>query len=438
MTSHPRPGDPRVVLATAGSHGDLNPFIGLAGAIRARGARITLMVPAAHADRAAAAGVEVVPLGDPGDLQAAMRDPAIWHPTRGFGRIWAAGDAAFRDALAWFDAQPDDGPMTLVAHPLVLAHAAIARARRRTLRVVAAWLAPSNLVTVHDPLTLGPIEVPRWVPRAARRAAWRLTERVVVDAVVLPRLNVDRAARGLPPVRRLLGHLMAAADASVTLFPPWFSPTRPDWPAPLTEGTFVLHDPDAAMPLPEAVRAFLGAGPPPVVVTAGTGQVHAAAFFASALAAARADGRRVLLLTPERAQVPAALGADALWHAYLPLAALLPHAAALVHHGGIGTTAEALRAGVPQLVVPWAYDQFDNGARTVALGAGRASFAARRRPARLAAELAALLGDAGVRAGATAAAARIAADARADRLQAVVDAILDRGGDHSTIDPIRA
>jgi len=437
MISAARAGEPRVVLATAGSHGDLHPFLGLAAAIRARGAGITLMVPAAHAQRAAAAGVEVVPLGDPGDLQAAMRDPAIWHPTRGFGRIWAAGDAAFRDVLAGLDALPDDAPTTLVAHPLVLAHAAIARARRRTLRVVAAWLAPSNLVTVHDPLTFGPIAVPRWLPRAARRAAWRLTERVVIDPVALPRLNADRAARNLPPVRHLLGHLMAAADASVTLFPPWFSPTRPDWPTPLTEGAFVLHDPQAGAPLPEPVRAFLGDGAPPVVVTAGTGQVHAAAFFASVLAAARAAGRRAVVLTPERAQVPAPLGADALWHAYLPLAALLPHAAALVHHGGIGTTAEALRAGVPQLVVPRAYDQFDNGARTVALGAGRASYVAARRPARLATELAALLGDASVRAGAAAAAARIAADTRAGRLEAVVDAILDREAVRSTIDPTR-
>ncbi|MFM1988909.1 MAG: hypothetical protein RJA99_1866 [Pseudomonadota bacterium] len=430
MTLLARAGDPRVVLATAGSHGDLHPFLGLARMIGDLGVRTSLLVPAAHAARAAAASgptAEVVPLGHADDYERALRDPAVWRMREGFGRIWTSGDRAFRDALAWLDALPDDGPTTLVAHPLVLAHASIARARRRTLRVVAAWLAPSNLVTVHDPLTLGPLAVPRWVPRGARRAAWRLGERVAIDPVALPRLNADRAARGLPPVRRFLGHLMTVADASVTLFPPWFAPTRPDWPAPLTEGAFVLHDPDARAPLPDAVRGFLAAGAPPVVVTAGTGQVHAAGVFASALAAARAAGRRAVLLTPERAQVPDGLGTDALWHPYVPLAALLPHAAALVHHGGIGTTAEALRAGVPQLVVPWAYDQFDNGARVVALGAGRTSPAARRRPARLAAELAALLGDARVRDGARAAAGRIAGDARARRLDAVVDAIVDRG-----------
>jgi rhamnosyltransferase subunit B len=73
-----------------------------------------------------------------------------------------------------------------------------------------------------------------------------------------------------------------------------------------------------------------------------------------------------------------------LWQAYVPLSALLPHTAALVHHGGIGTTAEALRAGIPQLVAPFAWDQFDNGARIASLGVGMVIPAKRLRPRKLA------------------------------------------------------
>jgi rhamnosyltransferase subunit B len=72
-----------------------------------------------------------------------------------------------------------------------------------------------------------------------------------------------------------------------------------------------------------------------------------------------------------------------LWQDYVPLRTLLPHAAALVHHGGIGTTAEALRAGTPQLVVPLAHDQFDNGARVTALGVGASLPAGRLNEGRL-------------------------------------------------------
>ncbi|WP_444843721.1 glycosyltransferase [Duganella caerulea] len=89
-------------------------------------------------------------------------------------------------------------------------------------------------------------------------------------------------------------------------------------------------------------------------------------------------------MTKERAQIPANLPEAVLWQAYVPLSALLPHTAALVHHGGIGTTAEALRAGTPQLVVPFAWDQFDNGARIASLGVGQVIPARRIRPRKLA------------------------------------------------------
>jgi rhamnosyltransferase subunit B len=79
-----------------------------------------------------------------------------------------------------------------------------------------------------------------------------------------------------------------------------------------------------------------------------------------------------------------------LWQPYVPLSALLPRASALVHHGGIGTTAEALRSGTPQLISPFAWDQFDNAARVASLGAGMVMPANRLRPDRLADRLDAL------------------------------------------------
>jgi rhamnosyltransferase subunit B len=142
----------------------------------------------------------------------------------------------------------------------------------------------------------------------------------------------------------------------------------------LHEGAFPLYDPTPASTLDDELERFLGLGGEaarPVVFTPGSGNVQAARYFERALAATRRLGRRAIFLTPHRAQVPARLPAEVLWHPYVPLRRLLPRVAALVHHGGIGTTAEALRAGTPQLVVPLAFDQFDNGARVEALGAGR-------------------------------------------------------------------
>src|SRR5262249_22764637 len=150
------------------------------------------------------------------------------------------------------------------------------------------------------------------------------------------------------------------------LFPPWYCPAQPDWPPSMEAGAFPLYDPGPEVALDDELQDFLHAGGEaarPVVFTPGSGNRQAAAYFERALAATRRLGRRAIFLTPHRAQVPAQLPQDVLWHPYVPLRQLLPRVAALVHHGGIGTTAEALRAGVPQLVIPLAFDQFDNGAR---------------------------------------------------------------------------
>jgi UDP:flavonoid glycosyltransferase YjiC (YdhE family) len=84
------------------------------------------------------------------------------------------------------------------------------------------------------------------------------------------------------------------------------------------------------------------------------------------------------------------------WFPYAPFSAVLPRAAAFVHHGGIGTTAQALAAGVPQLIVPLSHDQFDNAARAQRLGTARCLPARQYRAIAAAARLKALLGSTAV------------------------------------------
>jgi rhamnosyltransferase subunit B len=188
-------------------------------------------------------------------------------------------------------------------------------------------------------------------------------------------------------VPSFLPHIAEAPDLSVTLFPSWFAPAVPDWPHPLVEGDFQLFEVATPEGFTQELSAFLAAGEKPLVFTPGTGNLHAADFFACALSAVHRLGRRAIFLTKERAQIPANLPASVLWQPYAPLSALLAHAAVLIHHGGIGTTAEALRCGTPQLVAPFAWDQFDNGARVTSLGVGMVIPATRLRPRKLARSL---------------------------------------------------
>jgi UDP:flavonoid glycosyltransferase YjiC (YdhE family) len=118
------------------------------------------------------------------------------------------------------------------------------------------------------------------------------------------------------------------------------------------------------------MRAFCEDGSPPIVFTLGTGMTHAAGFFRTAVAACNALGARGLLLTKYPDVIPTRLPSWVRHCAFAPFRQLLPLCAAVVHHGGVGTTAAALEAGCPQLVLPLAWDQPDNAARVAELGVG--------------------------------------------------------------------
>lgn len=354
------------VVVTTGSAGDLFPFLKLAEGLRQRGFPVTFVAPALHEPMARQPGMTFHgTFADP----AVLNDPDLWHPRRGFSVVWRAVRPGLRELLPIVQSLPD-GPCLILAHPLALPEADLCRALRPGVKVVTAYLAPSNMPTVYDPLVLGRWKVPRWIPHGVRRWLWRQVGKRVIDPVAVPEINADRAAHGLPPAHSLFRLMAEAPDLSVTLFPQWFGPTKPDWPTPLVCGEFPLYDPAPDAPFSPELTQFLAAGEAPVIFTHGTGNHQAGPYFAHALGAVKRLGRRAIFLTAHREQVPAELPNTVLWQAYLPFKSLLPHGAALVHHGGIGSIAEALRAGVPQLIVPLAFDQFDNAERVALLGAG--------------------------------------------------------------------
>lgn len=359
-----------VVVFTLGTAGDLYPLLTLARAFQRRGHRVTLVGPTVHADLVAQAGLPFHAVGTREGYTAVISDAKLWHPIKGLGVLFRSCKQPWQHMLSFTDGLARDEPCILVAHPLALPVASLARAARPDLHIVGVYLAPTNMRSCADPMVLGDRRIPRWMPMPVRRWLWRLVDRTVVDPMGLPSVNELRQARGEPPVAHLLDHFASVPDQSLTLFPDWFAPTAADWPQPLHRGPFPLYDPVAQVGLPDEVTRFLATGASPVVFTPGTGNRHATRFFAGALAAVQRLGLRAIFLTPQREQVPAELPDTVLWQAYAAFPHLLPRVKAIVHHGGIGTTAQALQAGVPQLVVAMAFDQFDNGWRVQALGAG--------------------------------------------------------------------
>ena len=413
---------PLVILATFGTAGDLEPFLLMARGLRARGHRVCVLTSRDHEARLLESGLSHRLYGGVAKVDAVLDDPELWDERKGLGVVWRGVLEGFEEVVDLMTALASDEPCVALCHPFMLPAADVARSHRPRLRAVGAWLAPSNLRTIHDPMMLGSRRIPSWVPPAWRGALWRFVDRHWIDGVLLPGLDAVRAAHALAPVDRFFEHLGRVCDASVGLFPSWFAPRVPDWPTPFVEAGFPLAAASDSAELPAEIERFLADGPPPVVVTFGSGMRHAHATFESARRALLALGRRGVFVSRHRLQVPAVLSSGILWTPFASFDRLLPRAAAIVHHGGIGTTAQALRAGLPQLVVASGFDQFDNGERLRLLGVADALPARRASVRALRRRLGRLLRSTSVRVACEAAARRFEQPVSAG----VSDAFVDR------------
>lgn len=362
---------PLIIVATSGTGGDIQPFVLLARGLHDQGHRVCMLVPAFHEPAMLASQLDYRTFGTTADFQAALDNPDLWDERKGFGVAWQAGVPHLQVLHDMVAALPASDDCVVLCHPILAPLADIARAARPGLRVVSAYLAPSNLCSLQDMLMLGSLPIPRWTPMFWRRLLWQAANRISIDPTMLPSLNAGRAVRELPPVTGFMEHMLRAPDAAIGLFPSWFAPRQADWPPQVVVGDFLRQDGRAVPPLSPQLERFLAAGAAPIAFTPGTGHRHAADYFAMALDALQRLGRRGLFITPHGAQVPDPLPPEVMWVAEAPFSALLPRLAALAHHGGIGTMAEAFRAGVPQLVVPSAFDQFDNAVRAHRLGVAR-------------------------------------------------------------------
>lgn len=185
---------------------------------------------------------------------------------------------------------------------------------------------------------------------------------------ILKHLNAQRTALGLSLVDRT-SSMDELVGRYIGLFPDWFCRPPADWPRALDLVGFPLPSPEGE--LPAVVQGFVREQGPPVVFTPGTGAPDIERFFQRARQCCERLGVPGILLGGRSVDPAGERCGNVLHLREVELGLLLPRTSLLVHHGGMGTTARALEASVPQIVIPYAYDQPDNGARVEALGAGK-------------------------------------------------------------------
>src|SRR5262249_52129390 len=228
-------------------------------------------------------------------------------------------------------------------------------------------ISPSSLRSVRDPARLPGPRLPSWSPFWYRRLIYRISD-WLIDRWAAGPLNQFRQELGLPRIKRLSAGWWYSPQLNLGLFPDWFAPPPPDWPPGTRLTAFPLFDERTLTKSPPEVEDFLRAGEPPLLFTFGSAMFQGQRFFAAALEATQLLKRRCLLLTSFEKNLPQQLPGWARHFRYVPFSQVFPRVAAVVHHGGIGTTAQGLAAGVPQLIMPLGYDQLDNAARVARLG----------------------------------------------------------------------
>ena len=383
----------RILVVTVGSAGDVHPFVAVALALRERGHRVTVATNPYFAPLLEQVGLPLRPIGTVEQFEQVAVHPDLWHQARGFGVLAAMIDHHTPLVYGLVERETDGGDAVVVSHPLAFG-ARIAN-EARGVPLVTVHLSPASIWSLEAPPVPSLLirSVGAW-PRPCRRLVVGLSDRVA-DRYFGPGLNGFRARVGLPPVRHILSRWCHSPQRVIGLFPDWFAAPQPDWPSHSALTGFPLYDERSLAGLPRPLEAFLAEAEAgralPVVFAPGSSNRQARRFFATAVDACRRLGRRGVLLTRYPEQLPDGLPSEVLHAGYAPFSALLPRAAALVHHGGIGTCAQALAAGVPQLVMPMTFDQPDNAARLERLGVSRAVPPRRFAGARVARELDALL-----------------------------------------------
>jgi UDP:flavonoid glycosyltransferase YjiC (YdhE family) len=356
-------------LSALGSYGDVLPMVGLGATARARGHRVQVMANPYFQPVVEGAGLEMLPLGTADEYRKLMKHPDLWHPQRGLRLVLSQGAAAYlRDAYQIVRGSYRVGDTVIAAHGLDLASRVLHDKCRVPLATV--HFAPFAIMTLHEtPRYIGVPNMDYW-PRWLKRAVFWAGDRFLADPIVTPKLNALRAEEGLPPVRRIYTCWNNSPDLVLALFPDWFGQPQSDWPANARTVGFPLWDPIATHQWNEEVEGFLNAGTPPIVFAPGSANVQANSFFKTAVEVCQRFGRRGMLMTKYPEQLPTNLPGGVRQFGFVPFSLLLPRACALVHHGGIGTCAQGLAGGLPQIVMPMAYDQLDNGLRLKRLGVG--------------------------------------------------------------------
>lgn len=391
----------RIVLSTFGSFGDIHPYVAIAIELKSRGHLPVIATSEVYREKMAAAGIEFVPIRpdmpsyDQPDAVTRLAEELI-DPKTGSEKVLELFTLNLREVYEDLEAAVE-GADLLLTHPLPLVGPIVAQ--KRKLLWVSSVLAPISLFSNYDPPVLPQMPALYHLLKlnpSISRFAFRLAS-YKLDKMMAAVYSL-RAELGLPRGNQPLMAGQHSPRMVLALFSPAIGKPQPDWPNNTRQTGFCFYDRrdyPGVTEMDPLLSRFLDDGPSPIIFTLGSSAFWVARDFYrdSIKAAAELNQRALLLIGHERNLPEGPLPEGVAAFEYAPFGEVLPRALAIVHPGGVGTTAQALRAGRPELILPHAHDQFDNAARVVRIGCGRSIPRPRYNAATATTELQELLGN---------------------------------------------
>ena len=398
-STSPHPGALlRIVLSNIGTFGDINPLIALALELKRRGHTPVMALPAVYQPKIVPLGLEFHSIRPDIDPTNTILVEMIYDVNKGTER--GLREFLFPVLRHTFDDLLDAATKPARADLLLLGelnYAGPIVAEVTGIPWASYVLAPFSFFSAFDPPVLPPYprlaRADKLIPGMGR--GMRRLARFVTRKWPEPVYDLRREL-GLPRDKNPIFDAKHSPHLVLALFSRVLGVEQKDWPENTLVTGFCFYDADAGnAALPPHLEAFVSAGEPPVVFTLGSAAVLAAGSFyeVSARAAKRLGGRAVLLIGTDPRNRPTESLPDSICVAeYAPYSALFNRASLVVHQGGVGTTAQCLRAGKPMLIMPYSHDQPDNARRMRRLGAGRTILRSNYKPWRVTRALRAMLG----------------------------------------------
>lgn len=359
----------RFILTPVGSSGDVNPYVSIGCGLQKRGHEVILMAPEPFEATVRSAGLGFECSSSNKAYERTVANSDLWDPWKGLSVVLGEVASNLEENYATLESLYMKGNTVLVGHSLSLATRLLEEIKECPAATI--HLSPNAFRSDHDQPSLTPGRDFSGAPRWVKRLFWRMADSLVADPTIRSPLNKLRKSMGLKGVDRIFNEWYQSPQRILGLFPNWFGRPQPDWPARLRMTGFVFKDASQHIPLSEELEGFLAEGEPPILITPGSANRHAARLLKAGVDGASMLKRRLIILTPYADQLPEDLSSGVFHVDQVSFASIFPKCAGIIHHGGIGTCAAALRAGVPQLIVPFGFDQPDNATRLMRLGVGK-------------------------------------------------------------------